>query len=129
VAAEVTRDRNQKTESAEKEGGKQFWVCEINEDFRLMARPGFPQPFGFSLVASAPGLIKGEIRLYELGDCLPPISSSGNGDLAPHFILYQDQTAQLTAARLLKCAVLFGTRSAQSIRASGHTRRINRPDT
>lgn len=32
-------------------------------------------------------------------------------------------------ARLLKCAFLFGTRSAQSIRASGHTRRINRPDT
>jgi len=42
VAAEVTRDRNQKTESAEKEGGKQFWVYEINEDFRLMARPGLP---------------------------------------------------------------------------------------
>jgi hypothetical protein len=40
VAAEVTRDRHQKTESAEKEGGKQFWVYEINEDFRLMVRPG-----------------------------------------------------------------------------------------
>jgi hypothetical protein len=25
---------------------------------------------------------------------LPPISSSGNGDLAPHFILFQDQTAE-----------------------------------
>jgi hypothetical protein len=32
-------------------------------------------------------------------------------------------------ALLLKCAFLFGTRSAQSIRASGHTCRSNRPDT
>ena len=32
-------------------------------------------------------------------------------------------------ARLPKCVFLFGTRSAQSIRASGHTRRTNRPDT
>ncbi len=32
-------------------------------------------------------------------------------------------------APILKCVSLFGTRSAQSIRASGHTRRINRPDT
>jgi hypothetical protein len=45
MAAEVTRDRNQKTESAEKEGGKQFWVCEINEDFGLMARPSLPAAF------------------------------------------------------------------------------------
>ena len=30
---------------------------------------------------------------------------------------------------LLKCVLTIGTRSAQSIRASGHTRRINRPDT
>jgi hypothetical protein len=48
VAAEVTRNRNQKTESAEKEGGKQFWECEINEDFRLMARLGLPAAFSFS---------------------------------------------------------------------------------
>jgi hypothetical protein len=32
-------------------------------------------------------------------------------------------------APLVKCAVLFGIRSAQSIKASGHTRRINTPDT
>ena len=32
-------------------------------------------------------------------------------------------------APLLKCVFLFGTRSAQSIRASGHTCRITRPDT
>ena len=31
--------------------------------------------------------------------------------------------------RTLKCVFLIGTRSAQSIRASGLTRRINRPDT
>jgi hypothetical protein len=64
MAAEVTRDRNQKTESAEKEGGKQFWVCEINEDFGLTA----PQPSRSLLisrfVASARGLIKVEIPLY-----------------------------------------------------------------
>jgi hypothetical protein len=29
----------------------------------------------------------------------------------------------------LQCALLFGTRSAQSTRASGHTCRIKRPDT
>ena len=40
TAAEVTRDRNQKAESTEKEGGRQFWVHEINiDDFRLMAQP------------------------------------------------------------------------------------------
>jgi hypothetical protein len=54
VAAEVTRDRNQKAESAEKEGGKRFWAHEINnEDFRLTARPSLPAAFGFSLVANA----------------------------------------------------------------------------
>ena len=31
--------------------------------------------------------------------------------------------------RTLKCMRTIGTRSAQSIRASGHTCRINRPDT
>jgi len=31
--------------------------------------------------------------------------------------------------RTLKYVFSIGTRSAQSIRASGHTRRINRPDT
>jgi hypothetical protein len=42
VAAEVTRDRNQKAESAE-EGGKQSWVHEINDgDFRLVVRPAAP---------------------------------------------------------------------------------------
>jgi hypothetical protein len=61
VAAEVTRDRNQKTESAEKEGGKQFWVYEINEDFRLMARPGLPAAFWFlALSRVRRGIIKGE---------------------------------------------------------------------
>jgi ATP-dependent DNA ligase len=40
AAAEVTRDRNQKAESAEKEGGKKFCVHEIKHDgFRLMMRP------------------------------------------------------------------------------------------
>jgi ATP-dependent DNA ligase len=40
AAAEVTRDRNQKAESAEKEGRKKFWVHEIKHDgFRLMVRP------------------------------------------------------------------------------------------
>jgi hypothetical protein len=39
-AAEVTRDRNQKAEGAEKEGRKQFWVHEIKHGgFRLMVRP------------------------------------------------------------------------------------------
>ena len=39
-AAEVTRDRNQKAESAEKEGRTNFWVHEIKHDgFRLMMRP------------------------------------------------------------------------------------------
>jgi hypothetical protein len=100
VAAEVTRDRNQKTESAEKEGGKQFWVYEIIEDFRLMARPGLPAAFWFLASSRVRrGLIEGEIPLYALGDCLPPISSSGNGDLAPHFILSQDQTAELRRAQ------------------------------
>jgi hypothetical protein len=43
AAAEVTRDRNQKAESAEKEGGKQSGVHEINDDdFRLMVRPAAP---------------------------------------------------------------------------------------
>jgi hypothetical protein len=43
AAAEVTRDRNQKAESAEKEGGKQFRVHEINDDdFRLVVRPAPP---------------------------------------------------------------------------------------
>ena len=43
AAAEVTRDRNQKAESAEKEGSEQFWVHEINDDdFRLMVRPAAP---------------------------------------------------------------------------------------
>jgi hypothetical protein len=32
AAAEVTRDSNQKAESAEKEDGKQFRVHEINEE-------------------------------------------------------------------------------------------------
>jgi hypothetical protein len=32
-------------------------------------------------------------------------------------------------ALLYKCVLTIGTRSAQSIRASGHIRRINRPDT
>ena len=31
--------------------------------------------------------------------------------------------------RIVKCVFSIGTRSAQSIRASGRTRRINRPDT
>jgi transposase len=31
--------------------------------------------------------------------------------------------------RILECVLTIGTRSAQSIRASGHTSRINRPDT
>jgi hypothetical protein len=40
AAAEVTRDRNQKAESAEKEGRKKFEVHEIKHDgFRLMVRP------------------------------------------------------------------------------------------
>jgi hypothetical protein len=40
AAAEVTRDRNQKAESAEKEGRKKFWVDEIKRDgFRLMVCP------------------------------------------------------------------------------------------
>jgi hypothetical protein len=40
AAAEVTRDRNQEAESAEKEGRKKFWVREIKHDgFRLMLRP------------------------------------------------------------------------------------------
>jgi hypothetical protein len=40
AAAEVTRDRNQKAESAEKEGRNKFWVHEIKHDgFRLMMRP------------------------------------------------------------------------------------------
>ena len=40
AAAEVTRDRNQKAESAEKEGRKKFCVHEIKHDgFRLMVRP------------------------------------------------------------------------------------------
>ena len=40
AAAAVTRDRNQKAESAEKEGGNRFRVHEINEEnFRLMERP------------------------------------------------------------------------------------------
>jgi hypothetical protein len=82
VAAEVTRDRNQKTESAEKEGGKRFWVYEINEDFRLMARAGLPAAFWFlALSRVRRGLIKGEIPLYALGDCLPPI---GRRNLARH---------------------------------------------
>ena len=50
AAAEVTRDRNQKAESAEKEGGKQFWAQEINgEDFRLIAPRPSRSPLGFSL--------------------------------------------------------------------------------
>jgi hypothetical protein len=32
-------------------------------------------------------------------------------------------------APLYKCVLTIGTRSAQSIRASGYIRRINRPDT
>jgi hypothetical protein len=64
VAAEVTRDRNQKTESAEKEGGKRFWVYEINEDIRLMA----PAAFWFlALSRVRRGIIKGEIPLYARG--------------------------------------------------------------
>jgi hypothetical protein len=55
MAAEVTRDRNQKTESAEKEGDKQFWVYEINEDFRLTARPGHPAADWFSLCRECAG--------------------------------------------------------------------------
>jgi hypothetical protein len=48
VAAEVARDRIQKAESAEKEGGKQFRVHEINDEaFRLMARPGLPAAVWF----------------------------------------------------------------------------------
>ena len=40
AAAEVTRDRNQKAESAEKEGRGKFGVHEIKHDgFRLMVRP------------------------------------------------------------------------------------------
>ena len=40
AAAEVTRDRNQKAQSAEKEGGRNFWVHEIKHDgFRLMICP------------------------------------------------------------------------------------------
>jgi hypothetical protein len=40
AAAEVTRDRNQKAESAEKEGRNKFWVREVKDDgFRLMVRP------------------------------------------------------------------------------------------
>jgi hypothetical protein len=40
AAAEVTRDRNQKAESAEKEGRKKFRIHEIKHDgFRLMVRP------------------------------------------------------------------------------------------
>jgi ATP-dependent DNA ligase len=36
----VTQDRNEKAESAEKEGRKEFWVHEIKHDgFRLMLRP------------------------------------------------------------------------------------------
>ena len=35
AAAEITRDRNQKAESAEKEGRKKFW----HDGFRLMVRP------------------------------------------------------------------------------------------
>jgi hypothetical protein len=85
LAAEVTRDRDQKTESAKKERGKQFWVCEINEDFRLMApRPSRSLLF-LALLRVRRGLIKGEIPLNALGYCLPPINSSGNGDLARHF--------------------------------------------
>ena len=43
AAAEVTRDRNQKAESAEKEDRKKFWVHEIEHDgFRLMERPAAP---------------------------------------------------------------------------------------
>jgi ATP-dependent DNA ligase len=35
-----TRDRNQKAESAEKEGRRNFWVHEIQHDgFRLMVCP------------------------------------------------------------------------------------------
>src|ERR1700732_2885772 len=43
AAAEITRDRNQKAESAEKEDRKKFWVHAIKHDvFRLMcARPRF----------------------------------------------------------------------------------------
>jgi hypothetical protein len=51
VAAEVTRDRNQKTESAKKEGGKRFCMYEINEDFRLMA----PRPSRSLLVSRSIG--------------------------------------------------------------------------
>jgi ATP-dependent DNA ligase len=40
AAVEVTRDRDQKAESAEKESRKKFWVHEIKHDgFRLMVRP------------------------------------------------------------------------------------------
>ena len=40
AAAEVAQDRNQKAESAEKDGGKEFWVHEIKHDgFRLMVPP------------------------------------------------------------------------------------------
>jgi hypothetical protein len=40
AATEVTRDRNQKAEGAEKDGRRNFWVHEIKDDgFRLMMRP------------------------------------------------------------------------------------------
>jgi hypothetical protein len=43
AAAEVTRNRNQKAQSAE-EGGEQFRVHEINDDdFPLMVRPDVPK--------------------------------------------------------------------------------------
>jgi hypothetical protein len=68
VAAEVTRDRNQKTESAEKEGGERFWVYEINEDFWLMARHGPSRSLlVLALSRVRRGIIKGEIPLYALG--------------------------------------------------------------
>ncbi len=34
-----------------------------------------------------------------------------------------------TLSAIFECVLTIGTRSAQSIRASGHTCRINRPDT
>ena len=66
MAAEVTRDRSQKTESAEKEGGKRFWVYEINEDFRLMAPRPSRSLLLLALLRGRRGLIKGEIPPYTL---------------------------------------------------------------
>jgi len=42
AAAEITGDRNQKTESTEKEGGEKFRTCEIRHDGFLLTAPVAP---------------------------------------------------------------------------------------